>query len=300
MDVNEDGELDILSGSYSRHDPDMAGLFQVLLGKGKGEFARAAVLQGSDGEPLIIPASKDRVTDKICTRPTAVDLDGDGTLDLVAGNFSGTFAWFRGEGKGKFAPQPTWLEGADGKRLQVRSHGDPWFVDWDGDGDLDLVSGSAQGGVFLSVNGGSRTKPAFGAFTTLVEPVGHARGDELRFGDDHLQGPQADTRVYVADFDGDGRLDLLVGDAVTIERPAEGLDEAAARKRFAEWQAEQAELSKRMQGNRGQPPDEAAMKEYQEAFAKHWEKRATILATERTGFVWLFRQQAGGAGTGSR
>ena len=45
------------------------------------------------------------MTENICTRPFAVDWDGDGHLDLVVGNFAGTFYWFKGEGKGKFSAQ---------------------------------------------------------------------------------------------------------------------------------------------------------------------------------------------------
>ena len=51
MDLDRDGRRDILSGSYSRMDKDMAGLFQVLHGKADGTFRRAEVLKGTDGEP---------------------------------------------------------------------------------------------------------------------------------------------------------------------------------------------------------------------------------------------------------
>src|SRR5215472_13621153 len=55
-------------------DKDMAGLFQVLYGKGDGTFRKAEVLKGTDGQPLIIPADGDQqLTEKICTRPFAVD-----------------------------------------------------------------------------------------------------------------------------------------------------------------------------------------------------------------------------------
>jgi hypothetical protein len=69
VDIDGDGHLDILSGSYSRMEQDMAGLFQVLYGKGNGTFRQAEVLKGTDGQPLIIPAKGDaQLTEKICTK----------------------------------------------------------------------------------------------------------------------------------------------------------------------------------------------------------------------------------------
>ena len=72
MEIDGDGHLDILSGSYSRMQQEMAGLFQVLRGKADGTFRRAEVLKGTDGEPLIIPTKgPEEMTEKICTRPYA-------------------------------------------------------------------------------------------------------------------------------------------------------------------------------------------------------------------------------------
>ena len=185
MDLNVDGKVDILSGSYSRMDKDMAGLFQVLWGTGDGSFESAAVLNGTDGKPLIIATSggKRDVTTKICTRPTAVDLNGDGKLDIVTGNFTGTFAVFEGLGKGRFAAVSTMLM-VNRAPLRVKGHSDPFFVDWDADGDLDLISGSAQGGVFLCTNNGSAKEPQFGVAIPLVTAIGY-RSDGIEMGDAH-------------------------------------------------------------------------------------------------------------------
>ena len=55
VDLDGNGTSDILSGSYSRMEQPMAGLFQVLWGQADGTFKKAETLNGSDGQPLIIP-----------------------------------------------------------------------------------------------------------------------------------------------------------------------------------------------------------------------------------------------------
>jgi hypothetical protein len=296
VELNGDGKLDILSGSYSRKDQDMAGLFQVLWGHGDG-WKKADVLNGSDGQPLILPRT-DEVTDRICTRPFAVDYDGDGVLDIVSGNFSGTFGLFRGEANGKFAPQATWLENDEGP-LRVDAHSDPFFVDWDKDGDLDLVSGSAQGGVFLFRNDGTRKAPKWSARQTLLEPSGHhghAVGAEPQLGDAHLKAPSADTRVWVDDVDGDGLLDLLVGDQIVLVHAVDGVDPAEAKTKFVAWQKKQQQFFQQQQPGE----DEAAQKEWREKYEALEKERDTFARQEMTGFVWLLRQQAPAPKTGAK
>jgi hypothetical protein len=277
VDLDSDGNLDILSGSYSRQGQDMAGLFQVLWGEKGGTFAQAKVLAGSDGQELVLPAggSKDVDVDRICTRPFAADLDGDGKLDIVSGNFAGTFAFFHGEGAGKFAPSATWLE-ADGARMSVPAHGDPFLVDWDGDGDLDLLSGSAQGGAFLFPNRGSRTRPSFGKRVTLLEPVGYASATD-RLGDGHLAKPGSSTRLWADDLDGDGKLDLLVGDNVTLYHAEKGVAEATALEKLTAWRNALAELE--------------SGDDYAEQYERLEAERKLFVREERTGFVWaLYRR----------
>lgn len=288
MDLNGDGAIDILSGSYSRQSQEMAGLFQVLYGQKDGTFLKPKVLGGNDGEPLILPGGGDQVTDVICTRPFACDLDGDGVLDIVSGNFSGTFGFFRGEGNGKFAAKATWLTAGNDK-MRVPAHSDPFLIDWDHDGDLDLLSGSSQGGAFLFVNNGSKTTPDFAASVTLLEPAGHAGmpGEGApKFGDAHLHGPQSGTRIWADDVDGDGKLDLLIGDQLTLQHVAEGVDEAEARKKLAAWNKKQTALFESMQGD-----DPDAQKNFSKNYQKLQDEKKAFVVDEITGFVWLMRQK---------
>lgn len=290
MEIDGDGILDILSGSYSRHDKDMAGLFQVLRGNKDGTFRAPEPLKGSDGGLLIIDTtgSDDPVIGRICTRPTAVDLDGDGKLDIVSGNFGGTFAFFRGEGNGTFAPKSTWLQG-DGKNLEVPNHSDPFFVDWDADGDVDLLSGSSSGGAFLFVNEGTKTEPKFGKRVTLV-PTHRLDGPEMPLGDAHVKGPQSDTRIWVDDVDGDGKLDLLLGDSVNLIFAAKDVDEATARQALADHATKTKALYATLDKSKSEP-GEAEMQRVGKAREALDTERAKFVAEESTGFVWLLRQK---------
>lgn len=284
MDLNGDGRTDILSGSYSRMEQDMAGLFQVLYGVEGGGFAPPVGLTGTDGELLIIPATEEKMTDKICTRPTAGDLNGDGNLDIVSGNFAGTFYVFLGEGKGRFQPTGEFLQ-SNGKRLSVPAHSDPFLVDWDGDGDLDLLSGSSQGGVYLATNHGTSRVAAFGRSEVLIDS---STVEGTHFGRGHLKGPQSSTRIWVDDLNLDGKLDILVGDSLTLNYPADGLDEATSRERFEAWTARQQEIMQMFSDqSEGEEMDAA-----QDLWQKHYEEMKSVVRQESTGFVWAYYQKS--------
>ncbi len=277
MDLDGDGRADLLSGSYACDEAPNAGLFYALHRRADGTFAAPEAVTGVDGQPLRITPGSGRDPDlyRFATRAFAVDLNGDGHLDIVAGNMHGSFALFRGQADGGFATTSTWLE-RNGAPLMVDRHSDPCFVDWDGDGDQDLVSGSMAGGAFLFRNVGSAIAPRFDPRETLVEPRGFDDDFELRFGDSHVRTPQNSTRVWVADVDDDGKLDLLLGDTFVVHRPGQGLGIDDARARHRDWQPR-----------------------YEQAVAKDDDERLDALETEKqtfmtsanAGFVWLVHQK---------
>jgi hypothetical protein len=246
------------------------------------------VLKGTDGEPLIIPIEdKNQQTENICTRPFAVDWNSDGHLDLVVGNFAGTFYWFAGKGPGKFAPKPTPIEAGSSPLRITGAHSDPFVIDWDGDGDLDLLSGSSHGGVYWAENHAGEGKlPEFKTFETLIDP-----GRRIVYGQpvssDDLKGPTNSTRVWVDDVNSDGKLDLLVGDSVTLISPVGGLSDEELKKQLADWQKEsQAALEAYRQAANAEE-QQTRLKAYNEVY----KKRDTFMTQERTGFVWLYLQQ---------
>jgi hypothetical protein len=286
VDIDGDGHCDILSGSYS-HEGQQAGLFYVMYGKADGTFRKAEVLKGVDGQPLILPAGE-----KICTRPFAVDWDGDGHVDLVVGNTAGTFYWFKGQGNGKFLPKPEQIK-ANGAPLRIKGrHSDPFVIDFDGDGSLDLVSGSGDGGVYWARNKAGKGKvPDLEPFRPLVKPgqqplnslVG--RPDWVREGD--LTGPMRATRVWVADVNGDGKLDLLVGDCVTLVAPAKGISATEFTKRYAEWEKDLKAALATADAAR----DAKSRREAAEEFDKIVSRRTEFMKEDPTGFVWLYLQK---------
>jgi hypothetical protein len=288
VDIDGDGHLDIISGSYSRMDKDMAGLFQVLYGNKEGTFRKAEVLKGTDGEPLIIPTKGDnQLTEKICTRPFAVDWDGDGKLDLIVGNFAGTFYWFKGQGKGKFAPTPELLM-SGGKPLKLPgAHSDPFVIDWDGDGALDLLSGCSDGGVYWAKNRAGKGKvPDLLPFEPLIKPRPQV-GDEQIVREEDLTGPTHASRIWVADINGDGKLDILIGDSVRLVAPAKGVTDAEFKKKYADWKKDVLAATKALNSN----TDEKARAKVEEEYSKVFNRRLEFMREEMTGFVWVYLQK---------
>ncbi|HEY1606085.1 MAG TPA: FG-GAP-like repeat-containing protein, partial [Allosphingosinicella sp.] len=125
--------------------------------------------------------------------PAFVDLDGDGDLDLVVGDFYGHLAVALND-HGVFTPVSGAANPLAGLATDYLAR--PAFVDIDGDGDMDLVVGGFAGG--LRVFGNDH-----GVFTALPD----AANPLLNL---YVGGSAAPAFV---DLDGDGDMDLVVGDA---------------------------------------------------------------------------------------
>jgi hypothetical protein len=99
------------------------------------------------------------------------------------------------------------------------------MADWTGTGRKDLVIGMQDGTVYYSINTGTSSFPAFTNYARLQaggQPL--VVGDPTKTNQDHYYGygtgignsgnlpPINEARISVADLDGDGLMDLIVGD----------------------------------------------------------------------------------------
>ena len=86
-----------------------------------------------------------------------MDLDGDGCVDVISGSNPGELYLFRGSNDGTFAAREK-LTDRRGDLIKTGEATAPFAIDWDRDGDVDLVIGNKSGYVHLVPNeSGGRT-----------------------------------------------------------------------------------------------------------------------------------------------
>ena len=104
------------------------------------------------------------VVEEVSDKPTFMDLDGDGDLDLAMGTrVGGALHYYENTGS---VTNPVFIQhtGDSNPFEQLRSSKNmPELADVDGDGDLDLLSGSSSGRTFYFENTGTADTPEFTA-----------------------------------------------------------------------------------------------------------------------------------------
>ncbi|MBI1369953.1 MAG: hypothetical protein GC162_15025 [Planctomycetes bacterium] len=187
VDYDGDGLMDLLVGADGT----------VLLYRNVGtahepRFAAAQKLRGADGE---IAFKASRVS--ICV----IDMDGDGRTDLmVTPNSDRQPRWYRNVSDkpgGMELAAPLMLHNADGSTL-VAADQRIDFGDLDGDGRVDLITGTGAGPIKLARNVGTASSPAFAEPTTALD------------GDGATIDGAYNLNVRLIDINHDGAVDLLV------------------------------------------------------------------------------------------
>jgi len=220
-DFNNDGKMDIATANG-----EQPGLVFIFLGNGDGTF-QPAVSYSTGQEPFSLTAGDfngDGIIDLAVanffdstvsvllgngdgtfqthidyatgTNPGMVmcgDFNGDGNLDLVLNDYSGnspSFSILLGNGDGTFQPHVDY-HNPNGNSFSLN------VGDFNGDGDLDVVlatNGSASQGVAVFLGKGDGTFQTPSNYATALDAIS----------------------VEVADFNGDGKLDLAAGTAAGI------------------------------------------------------------------------------------
>lgn len=325
MDLDGDGDSDLLSGSW----PGELFLFR----RGDDGFAPPIMLQDENEEfinigggvetragEILITGNAEFVTvdgktyadyhgkryESTPERGIAItgtasavhacDWDGDGDQDLLVGDIGGNVYRIPNLGSAR-----QWQFGRAQRvtagRAAIRVEGDagPFMADWDGDGDDDLLVGDGHGTVTLFDNVGARGEPKLAKGVVLVQGKGWREAASGQ--------PECGLRVKVCatDWNGDGRLDLLLGDYATLKpdlpapTPAEAKQHAAMRAELDGIYASYGELVDKLYGRSRvkNADDRKAFEAELEVLKTRMGELQDALPPEEEshGWIWLFSRK---------
>ena len=273
--------MDIISGSWPG---------EIFLFKGGPNriFAAPEMIKDKDGNIINIGGGMREEKNYL---PIIENQKQPETMILIAGNAKferteeGTFVNYQGKRYESTLEKPIAITG-------TASTAQP--VDWDGDGDLDLLVGADDGSVSLFENIGDAKSPKLASAKQLVPPSETASPSqapkEVRRG--------SRSKICVTDWNEDGRLDLLVGDLAYQKpdlpepTPEEKAEHDRIHKELEQVQKKYSELSQKLYAQQQAKPKEQieqAQKEMEELRGQMTDLRSKLpVEYERHGWVWLF------------
>jgi hypothetical protein len=205
VDYNNDGKKDLLAGDSKGH---------VWLFLNTGTDAAPVLAEGvqlkSAGNTIVGSSSDKASVMGIYSKLHYADWNGDGLDDLLIGHTAGSghdIVMYKNVGTKSdpnFAkPVPVELPGPKVSRPS------PYVFDWDGDGKVDLLLGTERAAVYFCRNVGTNKDPKL------------EKGKKLDIAGDGFDKSYR-CRIDVADFNGDGKSDIVVGNFYSAKKPSGG------------------------------------------------------------------------------
>jgi hypothetical protein len=200
-DFDGDGDLDIITGEFV----DRLTWFENVGTRNQPEYAAGKFIK-IDGKVLHL--------DLEMIVPNATDWDGNGTIDLIVGEEDGRVVFLKNTGNknidGPVFEPPVYIQ-QEQEYLKFGALVTPFSVDWDNDGDEDLICGNTAGhiGFIENLDGGETPKWA--------KPVYLKADGEtilIQAGENgSIQGPAERkwgyTTLSVSDWNDDGLPDII-------------------------------------------------------------------------------------------
>ena len=179
-DLDNDGDADVLVGEYG-------GNFKYFKNIGTASSPNFSAAQTN---PFGLTATSGFAI------PEFVDLDNDGDMDLLVGEYYGAMKYYENTGS---ATSPQFASPTTNPFGLVSTYmiAAPTFADLDNDGDFDLLVGEYYGAMKYFKNTGTASNPQFAA--PVINPFG-------------IDSAYAYGFPTFADLDGDGDFDLLYGE----------------------------------------------------------------------------------------
>lgn len=198
--------IDLLSASYGKIEGGQ-GAIHHFEKDGDGTIINKGFLKGKSGKLLHSGYS--------CTTPYFIDWDADGDLDILSSSYysnklmlsinSGTIDNPCFEEYTDIILEPIAKTNKYGKINICNAV----CVDWNGDGLFDIVGANFEGTVVVYRNKGTKGKPSFKSCDILIK----ADGDIHIPYNKNLNKHGIFAKLHVVDYNNDGKLDLIVGEA---------------------------------------------------------------------------------------
>jgi len=219
VDYENDGDLDIVVGIQDGEDYGWDNAYNE-----KGEWTNGSLhglvylVENINGKFILngqIQAGGKPIDVYGAPSPNFEDFDNDGDLDIICGEFIDKFTWFENTGT-REKPVYTsgkYLKNKDGIIAMDLEMIIPVAIDWDKDGDIDLIVGDEDGRVAFVENSGE----VFDRMPVFRTPrYFQQKAQDVKFG--------ALATPFSTDWDNDGDEDLICGNSAGYIGFIENLD----------------------------------------------------------------------------